>query len=92
MGGEDVRYDLREILDHSVKLGGLGIPDPWLFVERAYNTSKVPREVLVVSFIEGINFNYVDNKYCIRRSSVDAQKQREYSDKEVITSSRKELM
>ena len=27
-GGEEVSDDLREILGHSVKHGGLGIPDP----------------------------------------------------------------
>ena len=39
-GGEEVSADLREILGHSVKTGGLGIPDPRMLAERAHNTSK----------------------------------------------------
>ena len=38
--GEEVSADLREIL-------GLGIPDPRMLAERAYNTSKAASEVLV---------------------------------------------
>ena len=34
-GGEEFSSDLREILGHSVKHGGLGIPDPRLLAERA---------------------------------------------------------
>ena len=33
--GEEVSANLREILGHSVKRGGLGIPDPRLSTERA---------------------------------------------------------
>ena len=43
-GGEEVSANLREILDHSVKRGGLCIPDPWLSEERVYNTSKAASE------------------------------------------------
>ena len=39
-GGEEVSADFREILNHSIKRGGLGIPNPWLLAERAYSTSK----------------------------------------------------
>ena len=39
-GGEEVSADLREILGHSVKRSGLGIPDPRMLAERAHNTSK----------------------------------------------------
>ena len=34
-GGEEVSTNLREILSHSVKHGGLGIPDPRQSVERS---------------------------------------------------------
>ena len=47
LGGEEVSADLREILGHSVKLKGLGIPDPQLSAERAYKTSKAASKVLV---------------------------------------------
>ena len=39
-GGEEITSDFRKILGHSVKHGGLGIPDTWLSAEFAYNTSR----------------------------------------------------
>ena len=38
--GEEINFNVRKILGHSVKHGGLGIPDPRLSEESAYNTSK----------------------------------------------------
>ena len=38
-GGEEINANFRKILGHSVKHGGLGIPDPRLSSECAYNTS-----------------------------------------------------
>ena len=32
-GGEEINTDFRKILGHSVKHGGLFIPDPWLSAE-----------------------------------------------------------
>ena len=29
-GGEEINADFWQILGHSIKHGGLGIPDPWL--------------------------------------------------------------
>ena len=34
-GGEEINADFRKILGHSVKHGGLGIPDPCLSAESA---------------------------------------------------------
>ena len=39
-GREEINADFRKILGHSVKHGGLGILDPRLSAESAYNTSK----------------------------------------------------
>ena len=39
-GGEEITANFRKILGHSVKHGGLGIPDPWLSAKSSYNTSK----------------------------------------------------
>ena len=46
-GGGKVSSDLRELLGHSVKHEGLGIPYPRLLMDCAYNTSKSAIEVLV---------------------------------------------
>ena len=63
--------DLREILVHSVKRGDLGIMDPRLSEECAYNTSKATNEVLVGSLLGGTNLNYVANRGCVHRASAD---------------------
>ena len=39
-GGEEININFRKILVHSVKHGGLDMPDPRLSAESAYNTSK----------------------------------------------------
>ena len=58
-----------------MKCRGVGIPDPQLSVENAYNTSKAASEVLIGSLIGGTDLNYVAHKDCVRRSSADRQKQ-----------------
>ena len=50
-GGEEINADFRKILVHSVKHGGLGIPDPRLLAESAYNTSKAASGELVESLL-----------------------------------------
>ena len=84
-GGDEVRSGLREILGRSVKCGGLGITDPWLSVEHTYNTFKASSEVLVGSLLGGTNLNYVEYKDCVCILSLGDQKQRDYSEKEVLT-------
>ena len=61
-GGEEVSANLREILGFSVKCGGLGIPYPWLSVERVYNSSNATSDVLVGSLLVGADLNFVANK------------------------------
>ena len=48
-GGEEIDANFRKILGHGVKHGGLGIPDPRLSAECAYNTSKAAIRELVDS-------------------------------------------
>ena len=81
--GGEVSTNLREILGHNVKRGGLGIPDPRLSAERAYNTSKAASEVLVGSLLGGTNLNYVAHKGCVRRDRADGRKQKELAEKAV---------
>ena len=38
--GDEINANFRQILGLKVNHGGLGIPEPWLSVESAYNTSK----------------------------------------------------
>ena len=84
-GGEEVSADLREILGHSVKHECLGLTDPWLSVERVYNTSKAAIEVLLGSLLGGTYLNYVAHKGCIGRASAGGRKQRELAEKAVIS-------
>ena len=60
--GEKIDADFRKILGHSVKHGGLGIPDPWLSAGCAYNTSKAASRELVDSLLGGSILNYVGHR------------------------------
>ena len=71
-----------------MKCGGLGIPDPRLLAERAYNTSKSASEVPIGLRIGGTDLKYVAHKYCVRISSVDGWKQREFWDTKALTRSK----
>ena len=51
--GEEINADFREILGQSVKHGDLGIMDPRLSEESAYNTSKATIGGLVDSLLVG---------------------------------------
>ena len=68
-GGEEFTAEFRKILIHSVKHGGLGIPDPRLSAESAYNTSKAASGKLVDSLLGGSVLNYVGHRACIRKAS-----------------------
>ena len=76
--GEEINAEFRKILGHSVKHGGLGIPDPRLSAESAYNTSKAARGELVDSLIGGSVFNYVGHRECVRGASAGARKERKH--------------
>ena len=72
-GGEEITADSQKILGHSVKHGGLGIPDPRLSAECAYNTSKADSRELVDSFLGGSALNYVGHRACVRKASQSAR-------------------
>ena len=63
-GGEEITADFRKILGHSVKHGGLGIPDPRKSAESAYNTYKAASRELVESLLGGsvLNYAYVSRR------------------------------
>ena len=65
-GGEEININFRKTLGHSVKHGGLGIPDPNLSAERAYNTSNVASGGLVDSLLGGSALNYVGHRAYVR--------------------------
>ena len=56
-GGEKIDADFRKILGHGVKHGGLGIPDPRLSEESAYNTSTAASRELVDYLLGGSFLN-----------------------------------
>ena len=80
MGGEEIGVNFRKILVHSIKHGGLDIPDPWLSVEIVYNTSKVDSRELLDSLLVNTGLNYVGHSSCVRRASVGARKERKHID------------
>ena len=68
--GEKITADFRKILGHSVKHGGLGIPDPRLSAESAYNTYKAASGELVDSLLGGSALNYVGHRACAHKTSL----------------------
>ena len=82
---EKVSADLVKILGHSVKCGGLGIPDPWMSEERTYNNSKTTGKVLVGSIIGGTNLIYISHKGCVRRASAERWKNQEFLETVALT-------
>ena len=63
---EEINTNFRSILGHSVKHGILGIPDPQLSAESAYNTSKADSRELVDSLLGCSALNYVGHRACVR--------------------------
>ena len=61
-GEEEITSDFRQILGDIVKHGGLGILDPRLSAESAYNTSKAARRELVDSLIRSSVLNYIGRR------------------------------
>ena len=68
-GGEDINADFQKIVGHSVKHGGLGIPDHRMSAESAYNTSKAASRELVDSLLGGFVLNYIGHRACVRKAS-----------------------
>ena len=72
--GEDINAEFRQILGHSVKHGGIGIPDPRSSAESAYNTSKVDSRELVDSLLGGSALKYVGYRACVCKASLTARR------------------
>ena len=69
-GGEKINADFWEILRHSVKHGGLGITEPRMSAESAYNTSEGACRELVDSLLGGYFLNYVGHRACLHKASL----------------------
>ena len=78
MGGGDRNTDFQKILSHSIKHGGLVIPDPRLSAEIAYNASKVASGKLVDSLLGCSALNYVGHRACVRGASATARRERKH--------------
>ena len=68
-GGEEITADFRKILGHSVKHRGLGIPDPRMSADSAYNISKADSRELVYSLLGGSVLNYIGHRACVCKAS-----------------------
>ena len=77
-GGEEINSDFWNILGHSVKNGRLGILDPRLSAESAYNTSKAASGGLVDYLLGGYTVNYVGHRACVRKASSLARRERKH--------------
>ena len=68
-----------------MKLGCLGIQDPRISAESAYNTSKEASEFLIGSLLGGTELNYVEHKGCIHRAIADRWNKQELLEKVALT-------
>ena len=73
--GKEIDANFQKILCHSAKHGGLGIPDPRLSAEIAYNTSKATSGGLVYPLLGCTSLKYVGYRACIRGASAGARKE-----------------
>ena len=76
--GEEINAEFRQILGHSIKHGGLCIPETQLSAESAYNTSKATSGELVDSLLGGSALNYVGHRACVRQASAGARRERKH--------------
>ena len=76
--GEEIKADLWQILVHSVKYGGLGIPDHQFSEESSYNTSNADSGELVDSRLGGSALNYVVHRAYVHQESVGARIERKH--------------
>ena len=76
--GEEMNANFRKILGHSVKHGGLCIPDPRLSAERAYNTSKADSGELVDSLLGGFSLNCISHRVCVHGASAEERRERRH--------------
>ena len=76
-GGQEVDYELRELLRHGAKRGGIGIKYPSKSAERGHAMSVKACEALIESLLRGADLNCVCHWYCIRKASARARKARE---------------
>ena len=77
-GGEDINTNLRKILGHRVNNSGLGITDPRMLEESAYNTSKAASGKLVDYLSGGSALNCVGHRACVHGASVGSRKERKH--------------
>ena len=79
-GEEEINANFWQILGHSVKHGGLGIPDPRLSAESVYNTSKAASRELVDSLLGGSALTYVGHRACVRKASLATRRAKMHVD------------
>ena len=73
-GGEDIKAKFRKFPGHSVKNCGLGIPEPQLSEEIAYNTSKEDSGKQLEFLLGGSTPNYVGHRSCIRQVILESRR------------------
>ena len=74
--GEEINANCQKILGHSIKHDGLGILDPRLSVDIAYNTSKLASREQVDSLLRGSSLKYVGHRVCVRRASLSERREK----------------
>jgi hypothetical protein len=72
----EVKDDLRRLLAHSVKTGGLNIRDPAAGAERLHQSSVEATKVLADLLLLNTELDLVSHKQCVRKAGASARKER----------------
>ena len=79
-----VRDDLRTLLLHGVKFGGLNIRNPVEGADRLFEASEAASGVLVASLLNGTELPSVTHRGQVRAASVMARKEKMEREKAVV--------
>ena len=80
--GEEINAYTRKILGRTVKQGVLGIPNPHLSTDSAYNTSKAASGEMVGSLLGGTTLKYKGRRSCVCGTTTGTKKQQNRLEKE----------
>ena len=68
--------ELRNLLTHDIKVGGMNLFNPAAGADRLFQSSKEASEVLVASLLGNVNLDLVDHKARVRTAGANDCKEK----------------
>jgi len=81
---KEVTDDLRQLLSHGSKQGGMNLRNPSLGAARLHQSSCEASEVLVASLMGNTTLDAEEHKACVRKAGATARKERIEAEKEAV--------